>query len=112
MRDPKLTPGAIDESLNVTVLCTTSTRSRRTATSAEKRAVYKAYGIPFYKRVLYRLDDLVPLELGGINTPANLWPQPYKESKAKDADENRYRKLVCTGQIDLKEAQQYFLKHW
>lgn len=113
-RDPKLTPGIIDPNLNSKVLCAGlyPSKFRRTATSAEKKAVYAAYGIPRLKRILYRLDDIVPLELGGVNAIGNLWPQPILESFAKDKKENELKKLVCNGKMTLAEAQNYFLENW
>lgn len=113
-RDPKLTPGVVDNNLNAKVLCAGlfPSKLRRTATSTEKRSVYVAYGIPPIKRILYRLDDIVPLELGGVNTVGNLWPQSILDSFAKDKHENRIKKLVCSGQMTLLEAQKYFLDNW
>lgn len=113
-RDPKLTPGVIDPNLGTKVLCAGlyPSKHRRTATSAEKKSVYAAYGISKLKRILYRLDDIVPLELGGVNTVGNLWPQPILESFAKDRKENELRKLVCNGKMTLLEAQNYFLENW
>ena len=107
-RDPKLTPGVIDKTLTAAYLCSHKTKLRRKATAKEKRSVYESYGIPKIKRVLYRLDDLIPLSLGGVNTIGNLWPQPLTQSLQKDRMENKLRKEVCAGNMSLQEAQQYF----
>jgi hypothetical protein len=99
--DPKLTPGAWG-----TVIVS------RDVPAALKRAVYKSYGIGLLRRVLFVVDHLVPLELGGLNLQANLWPQPRREAKKKDLDENRLAAAVAGGNITLAEAQTQILKLW
>lgn len=111
-RNPALTPGVIDKTLTASYLCSSKTSLRRRASTAEKRSVYESYNIPKLKRILYRLDDVVPLSLGGVNTIGNLWPQPLIESLQKDRMENKLRKQVCAGLLPLAEAQQYFLSNY
>ena len=47
--------------------------------------------------------------MGGDNTPANLWPEPYKgewNAKVKDKLENELHRRVCNGSLPLSVAQQ------
>lgn len=60
----------------------------------------------------YVLDHLVPLELGGSNAPANLWPQPATESHEKDQAENYLRAMVCGHRIPLTNAQREIAADW
>src|SRR5689334_22129421 len=82
--DSRCTPGDIIPQNTKEVICDPAFRSwlfRDSSTSrAEKREVYKMYGIPrpFNNRgrnQMCEIDHLVPLELGGADTMANLWPQ-------------------------------------
>lgn len=67
----------------------------------------------------YEEDHLISLELGGNPTdPQNLWPEPYVASvqdggaKSKDTVENYLHKEVCSGQINLQEAQKEISTDW
>jgi hypothetical protein len=63
-------------------------------------------------------DHLIPLELGGAPLDArNLWLEPRRPAdgwcdRAKDALENRLKKLVCVGDIGLAEAQRAIAEDW
>jgi hypothetical protein len=63
-------------------------------------------------------DHLIPLELGGAPLDArNFWLQPRRPAdgwcdRAKDALENRLKKLVCAGDIGLAEAQHAIAEDW
>jgi len=75
-----LTPGAVADT-DPTIVCTYGyARAHRNVPYAERDAVYSEYGIPRGTRSAsprrgYRIDHLVPLELGGANDVRNLWPQ-------------------------------------
>jgi tRNA(Glu) U13 pseudouridine synthase TruD len=64
----------------------------------------------------YEVDLLISLELGGSNSIKNLWPESYRTSpwnaRVKDRLENKLRSLVCSGELDLKTAQQAIASNW
>lgn len=64
----------------------------------------------------YEVDHLIPLELGGDNTMANLWPEPQSGTHAgyatKDGVENHLHALVCAGRVPLATAQHAIAGNW
>jgi hypothetical protein len=59
----------------------------------------------------YEEDHFVPLGVGGDPySPANLWPEPWPAARAKDTDERRVQRLVCSGRWTLKQGQAFFLR--
>lgn len=118
--DPVLTPGAV-ETQSVQTICGQSTKARRHATPAEKRAVYRAYGLANRHDGFCAagggcvLDDRVPIEVGGANSPSNLWPQvkvgPLNQEQ-KNICENAAHKALCAGKISVEAAQAIFLGDW
>jgi hypothetical protein len=81
-----------------------------------KQKVYAEYGIAIHQPKEYEVDHLISLELGGSNDISNLWPQSYVTSPwnahVKDKLENKLHALVCSGQLDLKTAQQEISHDW
>jgi hypothetical protein len=64
---------------------------------------------------LYEIDHIVSLQLDGADTIANLMPQPYYAhpgAHEKDAVENWLRKQVCTGKMELPDAQRAIATDW
>ena len=118
--DPVLTPGAV-ETQSVQTICGQSTKARRHATQAEKRAVYRAYGLADRHDSYCAagggcvLDDRVPIEVGGSNSPGNLWPQiksgPFNQ-ELKNICENAAHKAICDGKLSVENAQAIFLGDW
>jgi len=113
----------------VDVLCSPSFRTsivRDSVTSAvEKRRVYERYGIPRPANnrgstQVCEIDHLVPLELGGADTLANLWPECSSGYagwdgagfRDKDHFENYLRRQVCSGSISLSDAQSEIATDW
>ncbi|WP_051450173.1 HNH endonuclease signature motif containing protein [Actinospica robiniae] len=72
--------------------------------------MYKAYGIA--SGTVSELDHLVPLELGGANDVANLWPEIGKLPNPKDKVENDLREEVCSGKVSLAAAQKAIAADW
>jgi hypothetical protein len=113
--NPRLTPGA---ALNVTKdrLCSSKYRSLDDEVSISmKRQVFDRYGITSAIPGAYNVDHLIPARLGGANTVKNLWPQPldgewtyYKKNRL----ERRLHRMVCSGAIDLKKAQEEIATDW
>jgi hypothetical protein len=64
----------------------------------------------------YEEDHLISLELGGHPTsPNNLWPEPWFgtwNAREKDALENTLHKMVCNGDLSLRDAQQAIAVDW
>lgn len=110
-----LTPGSV-ESTDIHAICQPGySRAHRHVNASQKRAVRIAYGITESNRWRYTIDHLVPLELGGSNEPANLWPEPnwgFWSPRIKDRLENRLRYMVCHNQISLDTAQRKFRENW
>jgi hypothetical protein len=71
---------------------------------------YPAYGMA--SGTTSELDHLVPLELGGANDAANLWPEAGTLPNPKDAVENALRRAVCDGEVRLISAQRAIALDW
>lgn len=110
--DPACTPGAI-ATTDLPVVCRTSTRGRRHVSRDVRRHVFVAYGLsPDQPQGAYEIDHLIPLELGGSNTLANLWPQPAPAFHDKDRAEDTLHNRVCSGKMTLDEAQRMMATDW
>jgi hypothetical protein len=62
-----------------------------------------------------RLDHLVPLEDGGSNSIANLFPEaalPRPGFHQKDQLENRTHAQICDSRLNLRSAQRAFARDW
>jgi hypothetical protein len=111
-----LTPGSVFAEASESRVCVPGYSSTvRHVSDATRKAVFAAYHVDYATRTGYELDHLVPLELGGDNTTANLWPEPRTGAGAadvKDHLENHLHDLVCSRQIPLAEAQQAMRGDW
>jgi hypothetical protein len=107
------TPGDVTQH-DTAAICSAGNASRHRKVSYRTRdRVYLAYGIPRGQRKgRYEIDHLVPLELGGSNRPANLWPQPLADAKRKDRVEEQLHDLVCAGRMSLDAAQRAVERDW
>jgi len=98
-------------------VCTPGYASRvRNVSSATKTRIYLAYGIRRHAPFEYEVDHLISLELGGSNSPRNLWPQKEHaygiySAATKDRVENLLHQEVCAGAITLAQAQSR-IKYW
>jgi 5-methylcytosine-specific restriction endonuclease McrA len=74
--------------------------------------ILQEYGLPPgpYSQS-YELGHLIPLDLGGADEDANLWPEPRRSvepewnAERKDRLEWKLADMVCGGQLDLATAQ-------
>ena len=116
--DRRCSPGAFYSRLTRPVICAGGfrTSSIRNVPQSEKFAVEREYGLAagYYGRTL-EIDHIVPLELGGSNAIANLFPQraaAHPGYAAKDRLENRLHRLVCAGTMTLGAARLGIARDW
>ncbi len=113
--DPSCTPGAA-MGITTTEVCTTGTKGRRAVTTEMKHQVYASYGLTPQPEGTYEVDHFIPLELGGSNDLANLWPEaanPKPGFREKDCVENYLHAQVCTTKtMTLAEAQRAISTNW
>lgn len=113
--NPKVTPSNIRSTI-----ChpgfTGTIRPPVSYTGRLKRAKLKALGYKDQNPRDYELDHLISLEIGGApSDPNNLWPEPYAgqwNAHVKDRLENELNREVCSGKIQLKEAQTCIASNW
>jgi hypothetical protein len=119
LQDPSCTAGAIDPAvtqadIGETICRTGYTRTVRPPEADTERfkfdEAYPAYGVPDGTRT--ELDHLVPLELGGSNDAANLWPERPPTPNPKDDVEGVLHDAVCSGQVSLAAAQEAIASDW
>jgi hypothetical protein len=111
--DPACTPGSVFAAATVAQICTPGyARVVRHVAAAERTAVYAAYGIAPGQGRRYELDHLVPLEVGGDNSQANLWPEVAPGYGAKDTVENELHDAVCARRVSLRVAQERIARDW
>jgi hypothetical protein len=105
--------GAYDPAATRAAVCSTGyARAHRSVPYRVRDRIYDAYGLPRGSRRGYVIDHFIPLELGGTNDPANLWPQSRSEAHRKDRDEDRLRAEVCAGEISLDAAREEIRRLW
>lgn len=114
--DPALSPGSSASGASATDVCSpTYIQSVALASDTDRRDAFARYGLPYpAAQTQYRVDHVIPAELGGDNSPANLWPEPVTASTAdrKNALANRLHDLVCSGAVPLATAQQQMATDW
>jgi len=108
--DPTLTPGVVATSDPAVICALEPPRPSRSEWLALKRAAMRAYGIPWSQRGAYQLDHLVPRALGGADTLANLWPQPWPEARRKDAFDIEVRLGLCVTQMQTSTSRSWIDK--
>jgi hypothetical protein len=114
--DSACTPGAIFPDATADQICKPGySSSVRNVPAEVSRMVYSAYGIAEHATGEYEVDHLVPLETGGSNDIANLWPQaaaPPPGFHEKDRVENYLHDQVCSGAMSLMDAQRAVATNW
>lgn len=122
--DPACTPGAVFADASTTEICVSGyTKTVRSVSTSMKKRGYAAYGIAYPQKTgTYEFDHLIPLELGGNNDIANLFPEAFGRStstgeaalgfKEKDLVENYLHDEVCAGRLSLPQAQAQIAGDW
>jgi hypothetical protein len=120
--DHACTPGAVFATSSVADICTPGhAQSVRSVSTSLKKKIYAAYGIAYPQPTgTYELDHLVPLELGGSNAAANLFPEVEPQDggsqdpgfKEKDVVEDYLHDEVCAGALPLTAAQVQIADDW
>lgn len=104
--NPKLTPGKVAQKDN----------DRKGVTVQMERKVFDRYRIPWERRREYKIDHLIPLDLGGADTIDNLWPQslrikPYNAER-KELLTRHLLTCVASGEMTLAQAQDEMTADW
>jgi len=104
--DPKLTPGQIAK----------HDKDRRDVSEEMEKKVFARYHLSWERRGEFKVDHLIPRELGGADTITNLWPQSVRV-KPYDADRKELLTQVIiqkvrSGQMTLVEAQEAIRRDW
>lgn len=115
--DHACTPGAIFASTTLQTICQSGyTKTVRNVPVSLKKKIYAAYGIPYPQTTgSYEADHLIPLELGGSNDIANLFPEaaaPAPGFREKDLVENYLHNESCAGRMSLSRAQENIARDW
>jgi hypothetical protein len=110
---PALTPGVLNPDVTQATIAQTIcsrgwTRTVRPPTSYTndlKLTQLRQYGFAGGPAD-YQEDHFISLELGGDpRDPKNLWPEHRPRAEQVDAIENELNSKVCSGELDLAEAQ-------
>ena len=118
MPDRRCSSGAYSAGLTTAVICSPAFRTAaiRDVPQSEKFEVESEYGLqPAYYGSTIEIDHIVPLELGGSNDSANLFPEPGSGAAnyhVKDALENALHDLVCSGEMALRAVQRAIATNW
>jgi hypothetical protein len=104
--NPKLTPGKIAR----------NDKDRNGVTEEMERHLFDRYHIPWRRRPEFKVDHLIPQELGGADVMENLWPQslsarPYSVER-KDLLTQQLLTRIATGKMTLAQAQKEISEDW
>jgi hypothetical protein len=111
-------PDVTQETIATTICVSGWTKTIRppaSYTTRLKKAQMADLGLPGTTHD-YEEDHLISLEIGGNPTdPANLWPEPWVgewNAHKKDQLENRLHRMVCSGEMQLVDAQYAITHDW
>jgi hypothetical protein len=114
--NPALTPGAAVPGVSVEQVCAPGYASTsRNPGLLDEQSVFQLYLLDYPASLSgYRVDRLIPTELGGADTLPNLWPEPTTPQTAgrKDQLAGWLHQLVCSGAVPLETAQRQVADDW
>ncbi len=114
--DAACTPGAIVPNATKDQVCAPGyAQSLGSLPQAVMDEAFSEYGVSQPQPRQYQLDQLIPLELGGTNDIANVWPEPAEPRPGyheKDQVEIFLVQQVCSGAMSLQEAQAQIASNW
>lgn len=84
---------------------------KRNVASSLKAELYDKYGIPEGCRDRYTIDHIIPLSIGGDNTPENLWPEHKAIKALRPFLEEEVFVEVRDGHMKQQEAIDIILKN-
>jgi hypothetical protein len=104
--NPKLTPGKLAR----------NDKDRTGVTEEMERRVFDRYHIPWRRRPEFKVDHLIPTELGGADSIDNLWPQslltrPYNAQR-KELLTQVLLIRIAQGKMTLAQAQKEIQEDW
>jgi hypothetical protein len=104
--NPKRTPGRVAK----------RNKERGGVTLKMEQRVFARYRLPWSRRAEFKIDHLIPVELGGADTIDNLWPQSLR-TKPYDADRKELLTEILlgrirAGQMTLAQAQEQISRDW
>jgi hypothetical protein len=102
----KLTPGKVAR----------KDKDRHGVTEEMERKVFDRYHIPWRRRLEFKVDHLIPVELGGADAVENLWPQsfytrPYNAQR-KELLTQILLARIAAGKMTLAKAQEEISEDW
>ena len=102
----KLTPGRV----------ASTEKERSGVTPAMEQKVLARYRLPWSRRAEFKIDHLIPRELGGADTIDNLWPQsvrirPYGADRKELLTEVLLTE-IAKGKMTLPQAQEEIRRDW
>jgi hypothetical protein len=109
-----LTPGATILA-DTQEVCALGNAANKSVTPTLRNSVFKEYGIPTAEPGAYEIDYLITPGLGGADDIRNLWPHSYSSkwnARVKDKLEYRLHDLVCSGNLNLAQAQREIATNW
>ena len=114
--NPALTPGAAVPGVSVEQVCAPGYASTgRNPGLLDEQSVFLLYLLDYPASLSgYRVDRLIPTELGGADTLPNLWPEPTTPQTAgrKDQLAGWLHQLVCSDAVPLETAQRQVADDW
>lgn len=114
--NPALTPGAAVPGVSVEQVCAPGYASTsRNPGLLDEQSVFQLYLLDYPASLSgYRVDRLIPSELGGADTLPNLWPEPTTPQTAgrKDQLAGWLHQLVCSDAVPLETAQRQVADDW